>query len=229
MELDSFRRSIERQAQVMEIGGFRPDLEKSSSWFGKVMLGGDGEQWPMSGDKPMIALAQVNLKEFPLPVDGLEEYEFISIFMSQTDLPIDTANGEGWELRAYTKISELKTIERPSIKSSIKELPMRVRNTQSDYPCWEDVPMPVPEELDEDYYELFENLGGFKFGGWPTLIQSEIEWSSKSKRIEGPKYIFQIDSSEKANWSWGDNGVGYFGRTPEAGKITSWELDWQCY
>lgn len=43
-----------------------------------------------------------------------------------------------------------------------------------------------------------------------------------------PKYVFQIDSEEKAYWAWGEGGIGYFGRgTGEARD--QWTMDWQCY
>ncbi|MHC4974852.1 MAG: DUF1963 domain-containing protein, partial [Planctomycetota bacterium] len=77
--------------------------------------------------------------------------------------------------------------------------------------------------------DLFENTPGFKLGGWPTLIQSEIFWAPWNRHPAAPEYVFQIDSTAKGNWSWGDGGVGYFGRGTAPGKTDEWALAWQCY
>ncbi|HEX8776147.1 MAG TPA: hypothetical protein VF735_21435, partial [Pyrinomonadaceae bacterium] len=64
--------------------------------------------------------------------------------------------------------------------------------------------------------------------GWPTLIQSEIYWAPWNKHPANPEYVFQINSEEKANWRWGDAGVGHFGRGTGVAK-NQWALSWQCY
>ena len=89
--------------------------------------------------------------------------------------------------------------------------------------------IPLPPEVEEDYVDLFENVQGFKLGGWPTLIQSEIYWAPWNKHPASPEYVFQIDSTEKGNWAWGDNGLGYFGRGTAPGHEDVWTLSWQCY
>jgi len=38
-----------------------------------------------------------------------------------------------------------------------------------------------------------------------------------------------IDTTEKGNCMWGDNGVGYFGRGTVAGRQDEWAVEWQCY
>jgi len=106
---------------------------------------------------------------------------------------------------------------------------MKFRVVEEDYPCWEDVPVECPEEIDDEYYDLFDNVRGFKFGGWPTLIQSEIFWAPWNKHDAIPEYVFQIDTTEKGNWMWGDNGVGYFGKGTAEDKTNEWALAWQCY
>jgi hypothetical protein len=57
-------------------------------------------------------------------------------------------------------------------------------------------------------------------GGWPTLIQSEISWGKKHPAA--PEYVFQINTTQKGNWMWGDNGTA-------KGRRDEWALDWQCY
>ena len=72
------------------------------------------------------------------------------------------------------------------------------------------LPNDLIDEFDYDEFdELFQNVYGFKFAGWPSLIQSEIEWANQEI---SPEYVLQIPTTEKANWMWGDNGVAYVGR-----------------
>jgi len=105
---------------------------------------------------------------------------------------------------------------------------MRCRLVENDYPCWDDIAERVPEELEETYSDTCPNIDGFKFGGWPTLIQSEIFWNPVDSDAIDPTYVFQIDSAEKGNWAWGDSGVGYFGRFSTNGTQNDWALTWQC-
>jgi uncharacterized protein YwqG len=105
---------------------------------------------------------------------------------------------------------------------------MRPKVVEEDYPEWEDVPCAVPPEADDKYYDLFPNVPGFKLGGWPTLVQSEIYWAPGQKHPISPEYVFQIDTTEKGNWMWGDSGVGYFGRGTVAGRRDEWAIEWQC-
>ena len=44
-----------------------------------------------------------------------------------------------------------------------------------------------------------------------------------------PKYVFQIDTTGKGNWMWGDNGIGYFGKGTVECTKDDWFLEWQCY
>jgi len=144
-------------------------------------------------------------------------------------LPVESPNGEGWCLRAYPDVSALVAVEPVDTASPICPFPMRPRKVKADYPCWEDVPIRTPDTIANKYYELFENTPGFKIGGWPTLIQSEIFWAPWNRHPAAPEYVFQIDTTEKGNWMWGDNGVGYFGRGTAEGHTDQWALSWQCY
>lgn len=132
-------------------------------------------------------------------------------------------------IRTYENISELVPLEQTETGSWLKPYPMKPRIVEEDYPCWEDLPVECPDEIDNDYYELFENVGGLKFGGRPSLVQSQIFWAPWNKHDAEPDYVFQIDTTEKGNWMWGDNGVGYFGRGTAKGKEQDWALVWQCY
>ena len=215
----------------MEIGGFRLHGDPKASWFGKVGFGLPGESWPSTNGRPMHALCQINLTDLPFRPPRLEDLEFITVFIGPDALPTDGANtnGTNWCLRGYPTIAQLEPLISPQTGGAIKMLPMRAKVCEEDYPCLDDVPCSVPEELENNYHEEFANVPGCKLGGWPTLIQSEIFWAPWQKHPIAPEYVFQIDSTEQGKWMWGDNGVGYFGRGTVEGCQNEWAIEWQCY
>ncbi len=108
-------------------------------------------------------------------------------------------------------------------------MPLRATALAADFPCWEDLPIDLPDDLVATYADRFENAPGFKLGGWPSLIQSEIAWAPYNRHPASPEYVFQLDSTARGNWTWGDNGTGYFGRGTAPGKEDEWALTWQSY
>lgn len=227
--IGQFRATIRRRAILMEIGGFRPPESPASSWFGRVRLALPGEVWPRTTGVPMHALCQINLTELPFRPPRLDDLDLIAVFVGPAELPVDEPNGTHWCLRAYPRLSELVPLEPIKTDSRIVPYPMRPVVIEEDYPCWEDLAAEVPAEVRDSYHDLFPNVPGFKLGGWPTLVQHEIEWPRGDETHFTSEYVFQIDTTEKGNWMWGDNGVGYFGRGNTRGHESEWSLDWQCY
>jgi hypothetical protein len=198
----AFRKSFRRRAIVLEIGGFRPPTDPRTSRFGQVLCTRPGEPWPRSHGEPMLALCQLNLAELPFRPPRLDDIEMITVFIGPDSLPADEPNGSGWCLRTYRSLDEVAPIARPVHASPLRPLPMRPTIVEEDFPCWEDVASEVRGELEDSYDDLFENTPGFKLGGWPTLIQSEIFWAPWNRHPAAPEYVFQIDSTGKGNWSW---------------------------
>lgn len=225
-----FRATIKRRAIVMEIGGFRPTENPQASWFGKVTLGLPGEAWPVTEDGvPLSPLAQINLTELPFRPPYLDDIEFLCVFVDPDTLDEDAANGSSWCLRAYPSLIALVPLQAPTdLASEIKAFPMCPKIIEEDYPSYDDIADEIPEDMADSYNEDFANVSGFKLGGWPTLIQSEISWPTHAARAK-PEYVFQIDSTEKGRWSWGDGGVGYFGRGTTPGHTNTWFLTSQCF
>jgi hypothetical protein len=160
---------------------------------------------------------------------ALADISFITVFISPGELPDGTENGDGWCLRAYAAGTELVAITVPKNGSPIRPFAAQWELIAADYPTQDDLPANFPDDLADEYsdLEVFENQGGTKVGGWPTNIQSEIFWAPMNQHPANPEYIFQIDSEPKANWQWGDGGVGYFGRgTGNARDV--WTMAWQC-
>lgn len=228
MDLQSARAHLRRRAIALEIGGFRPPDDAKSSWFGRVNFAAIGEGWPSSGGKPMHALCQVNLTEMPFRPPRLNDIEFIAVFIEPTELSCDDPNRTSWCLRTYSRLEHLIPLAPCDTGTQIKPLPMRPQIIEDDFPCWDDVDMELAKIVGDNYYDHFRNVDGFKLGGWPTLIQSEIYWAPWNKHPAAPEYVFQIDSTEKGNWAWGDQGVGHFGRGTAPGRENEWTISWQC-
>jgi hypothetical protein len=231
-DVDAVRAQLRRRAIHMEIGGFRPPEGPGGSWFGGVNLALPGEAWPTHNGKPMYALAQIDLTQLPFRPPRLDDVEMITIFIDD-DLPTDhEPNGDGWCLRAYPDASALIPLAQVDTGSYIKPFPMRPRVIDEDYPNWEDVPIELSKDIRERYHDLFQTAEGLKLGGWPFLVQSEIYWGGGGPWEEHPaqpEYVFQIDSTDKGSWMWGDSGLGYFGRGTRPGRTDEWALSWQCY
>ena len=219
---------LSRSAIIMEIGGFRPPEDPQTSWFGKVNLAAAGETWPLSGGKPMHALCQINLMELPSRPPHLDDLAMITVFIGPDELPVDQPNGENWCLRAYRDLGVLRPLEQMKTGSTIKALAMRPRVVEADFPCLDDV-SELGIDADDDYPEKFPHVEGLKLGGWPTLVQSTISWAPWNDHPSNPEYVFQINSTEKGRWQWGDGGVGYFGRGTTDGTTNEWTISWQCY
>lgn len=229
MKISALREQLRRPAIHMQVGGFRPPEAPAGSWFGRVNLALPGESWPTTAGQPMHALCQINTTELPFRPAGLEDVEFVAVFIGPSELPLDTPNGVSWCLRAYPDLGALAPLAPVLGGSPIRAFPMRPEVVEDDFPCRDDVPIDLPDAVEDRYDELFANAGGFKLGGWPTLVQSEIVWAPLNAHPAEPRYVFQIDSIEKAGWSWGDRGVGYFGRGTAPGRTGEWVMSWQCY
>lgn len=227
MNGEDLRARLRRPAIRMQIGGFRPPDAPGGSWFGRVDLALPGEAWPTTGGLPMLPLCQINLAELPYRPPRLEDLAMIAVFVGPVELPDDTPNGDAWCLRAYPELSRLVPLAAPA-RSPIRAFPMRPEAIEDDFPAWDDLPGDVGEMDDEGYEDRFPNQDGLKLGGWPTLVQGEISWPAADAHA-GPEYVFQVDTVEKAGWTWGDGGVGYFGRGTAPGRTGEWALSWQCY
>jgi Domain of unknown function (DUF1963) len=226
-EVDALRARLRRRAIRMEIGGFRPPEGPYGSWFGRVNLALPGEGWPMHDGRPLHALAQIDLTQLPFRPPHLDDLELITVFIDEPP-DDDQPNGEGWCLRAYPDRAKLVPLERVDTGSEIAAFPMRPQIVEEDFPGWEDLPADVPGDLYDR--EALQTAEGFKLGGWPFLVQGEVTWGPAfTEHPAAPAYVFQIDSTEKGGWMWGDSGVGYVGRGTRPGHTDEWTLSWQCY
>lgn len=163
-----------RPTSLMQLGGFRPTDNPFASWFGRVLVSRPNESHPVHNGEPMLPLCQINCAGLPFRPSSLADIRLLTVFIAPDELPMDTANGDGWLLRAYTEQDELVPIVKPDYASPIKSFPIRYELGAVDYPCREDVAVQVPDEYDDRYDELFPNYERSKVGGYPTLIQGEL-------------------------------------------------------
>lgn len=229
MNKEQFGSKITRQAIGFKLGGFKPSEKTDASWFGKVLLCKEGEEWPISNGKPMIAICQINVEALLNRPAVLKDVAFMCLFIDSEELPDDAKNGDGWLLRTYERLEDLVPIKPIETETWIKPFQLQAEAIEKDYPHFEDCPYEIPEAFSDEYYDLFPNQKCIKIGGWPSLVQSEIYWEPFNEHEAKPKYVFQIPSIMKANWSWGDDGVAYIGRGTLEGFEKEWTFSWQCY
>jgi hypothetical protein len=177
----------------------------------------------------MTPLFQLNISELPYVPANLADIALITVFVDQDGPPADhRGNGDAWLLRVYPGLAGLVPIGQPANCTSCKPFPVRWELINADYPTWDDAAsMDLPPDIEEDYEDQFETAGSTKVGGWPATIQSEIVWAPFNRHPANPEYVFQIASEPKARWSWGDAGIGYFGRGKADGSV--WTMEWQCH
>src|SRR5438093_5446223 len=132
--LEDLKRRLVRKASRATLGGFRPPESPLASWFGKVLVAGEGEEWPRSVGKPMMPLCQLNLTECPFVPEALSDIALIALFIDPDDLPLDTPNGDGWMLRAYPNLDGLSPVQQPQYDWQIKPFPIRWELLEEDYP-----------------------------------------------------------------------------------------------
>lgn len=226
---EEVKRRLARKASRAVVGGSTANIRSFGSWLGHVGVSLPGEGWPLCDGRPMLPLCQFNLTEIPYRPDSLADVALIAVFLSPEDLPLSTANGDQWLLRAYPALEDLVPLARPDERFAIKAQPVRWELVEADYPTWDYADaLNIPDSLKWDYDDIFETQDGTKIGGWPATIQSEIYWAPFNQHAAQPEYVFQVASEEAADWQWGDAGTGYFGRgTGDMRHV--WTFEWQCY
>lgn len=225
--------SLWRPASVAAVGGFRTPEDPLTSWLGRVRVLGQSETWPSYDGAPMVGICQILLAELPFVPPALSDVALFSLFMrdeaGHPALP-GGAEDEGWEIRTYADLGDLTAVD-GHVAAAIRPFPVRWAGVADDLPTWEDALRVLGEEqlgaIDDHFDELISGpADGFKVGGWPSLIQSEIYWAPWNRHPAEPDYVLQIDSDAKTGLAWGDAGVLYIGRG--VFDSSTWALEWQC-
>ena len=235
MKKSTWRRSIEKRCSSLTVGGFRPSNELVSSCFGEVRATED-EVWPQFERKLLWPVCQLNLLDAPYLPECLSDLAMLQFFVldefwrieqSIIDTSKPTPSGPFF-LNTFKNLEALRAVDAPKHGSPFKSFEARWNeDVLTDYPTHDCLPFDFDELDIGDYYDQdgVEPLYATKLGGWPSCVQSEPWWD---RRAEGKdfEFAFQIDSEEKANCWWGDNGVVYFARHKSNSDV--WAVDWQC-
>jgi hypothetical protein len=220
---------LRRPASLAEIGGFRPPEDPLASWAGRVRVAAAGEGWPETAGEPMLALAQINLREAPFVPAPLEELALVTLFVGPRNLPVAEPNGTNWALRAYRSLDELVPVAEPEPpragdpkarkgeKPTYQALPVRWQRID-DHPGREDVPFDRRDEYDALGDDVPTAAGGLKLGGWPTCVQGPVSWH----HAQEAEYAFQVDTMPRIGFEVGFGGALYVARSGD-----DWVIDWQ--
>ena len=216
---------------IFQIGGFRPKKAITQSYFGKVLVCKDGEDWPQSNGKPMIPLCQLNLEDAPYIPQSIKHIAFITIFIDDKDMPIgNLPNGDKWCLRAYEKNDKLIPIIQANYTSQIKPKALRpIPKVFQDFPPDPYSPLEIDYSIEHEYLDEYPNYEGIKLGGFPAAIQRSKIFMNSAETHHYSEFVLHIDTIEKANWMWGDLGVGYFGISKDQNGNDIWSHKWECY
>lgn len=210
---------------MAQVGGFRPPDDPLGSWFGGTFVGLPDEQWPTFDGRKMWPLLQARIDELPFVPDELAEIALMTVFVTSEYFAVDNArNGDGWLLRTYASTDGLQPLSDPPEDSQVRRFPIRWEHRSNEAPDWEDhgtLPEGASDALSRAVFDAFhdeyDRAHATKIGGWPAYVQGTLT-------VPG-RFVFQIDTEEKAHWSWGDNGTAYFCRD-EHGE---WWMEWQCF
>ncbi|MCT4565006.1 MAG: DUF1963 domain-containing protein [Maledivibacter sp.] len=219
--------SLGRIPSIAKIGGFRP-TENMRSWFGGNFLTASGKDWPKDDDGYMLPIIQIYVPDVPNGANIFGETHLIQVFLNNSSLPtkFEAKNGEGWLIKEYNSISELKVTKAPDEANVYKTFPIAwIQKENPDFPCWEEsweyLDMTEINESDELTKRFFNDYGSSektKIGGYGAYIQSP-----PSNEYE---YIFQISSEEKPKFMVADNGSFYILKSK---KTKDWHLHWDCF
>ena len=198
-----------RFSSVAQIGGFRPQDSPITSWFGGMGVGLPGEILPNFQGKRMSPLLQVNVTELPFVPPQLEKTKLFIVFLNRSEIPFGKPNGEGWLIREYDALDSLVPLAPSSEPALVRPFPIKWNLYENDPPGWEAAGSLIDmsafyeaAEAEALFFEKYEGSPGTKIGGYPYEIQHGD--------FGDGEFVFQISSEEKTQWTWADNGIGYF-------------------
>jgi uncharacterized protein YwqG len=231
---EDFRRLNTRPASALTIGGFRPTRNPLASHFGLAPVSLPTEDWPSLDGRPLFFICQLNLTQAPFVPEMLRDVALLTVFIDKDARILGHDNGDGWLVRAYDRLDDLRPLTIPQGATVPRGFEVRY-DLVDDQPVYDDPDVIVPAGYDHDDVHL-DNVHRTKIGGYASNIQSEQWWHYYSMPEDAeqfqpsqPRYCFQIASEEKVGLYWGDNGILYFARGTAPGHQSRWFLDTQCY
>lgn len=234
---DDWRALIEKPCSSLNVGGFRPSGNLTSSCFGEIRASLQGEAWPEYNGEPLWPVCQLNLSDAPFVPAALADVAMLQVFVSGDFLSSDflvvnsrekTPNSPFF-IRCYGSLEQLQRTQEPNHTSTFKAFEAQwTDEILTDYPTHDTMPIDFDALGIGEYYEQegVEGVMATKLGGWPICIQSEPWWDY---RKEGREFEFalQVDSEPKANCWWGDAGTVYIARHKSNKNL--WAIDIQFH
>ncbi|PHN03187.1 DUF1963 domain-containing protein [Flavilitoribacter nigricans] len=203
--------TLARPAALAQLGGFRPTGDPLTSRFSGDFVMLESESWPVYEEQPLTSILQINLSELPFIPPALEGYQLITIFIDTQEPPHATPMGDGWVIRLYSSTAGLLPRANPVRKSRLKSFEIQWQYSPTECPDWEDADARIDlselqllDDAGEALLETFTNHELTKIGGWPSLIQHQLE-------MDADDFVIQIGSEPKANCNWIDGGNIYLG------------------
>jgi Domain of unknown function (DUF1963) len=203
-----------------------------------VTLARPDEDWPRTDGDPMLALLQVIVRELPAVPEQLRDVAALTLFVGPFALPVNEPNGVNWCLRTYPTLDELEPQEAPTpARAGDPKLAKGEPTAYRPFPVrWHEVTdWPSDDSLPPDYRDAWNDVHekgsaavrtheGLKVGGWPSTVQSDVQWWEGEERLDDVEFVLQVDSNEKTGFEVGYGGVLYVGRGRGTG---TWHCSWQ--
>jgi len=234
--LHDLRKKYARPANVGQHYRLGDDM---GSWLGTVRAALPSEQWPMGKHGPMEGIAQINVRELKHVPSDLSDLALITVFLDWSDDGLELSptqpyatNGDGWCVRTYSSLESLARTQSPTA-SRVGHTAIRWELLEADYPTHDYVDSKDKESLDRlglSWYDHhFTCASGFKVGGWPHTVQSEICWAPWNRHTSDPQCQFQVDSDlDLKGLHFIDGGACYFGRGTR-GHADEWAFECQFF
>jgi len=206
-----------------------------TSHFGGQPYFEKGEKWPTSQDGNSLEFVFQIFNECNINLP--DNIKLIQFYYDFEKCPWGTSD-EGWLIKIYANIDKdnIVTIEKPKELSQVKYCEIKYETIRS-LPDWDGIESYDENAsmlscvLDEDepwknYQNVVKKLIGeqdnkSQLGGYACWIQGEDKPEDKDFHL-----LFQIDSSDDAEFMWGDSGQIYVFYNPQNKKI---EFTLQCY
>lgn len=215
-----------------ELGGFRPDPNRHTSWWGGCALGLPDQKIPTGRTgKPMHPILQVRTDELETTVPGLENVAFLTLWLDLEGNLFEAVEGTDFAVFTSSSVEGLVPIG-PGYRETevIPTFPIQWRSPVYQQPSWEDFAFCVPKRVawsdtsdwfyDNPISKSVNNLQSgcpVKIGGWPTWIQGS-QWNGPADKED---FVLQIDTNKKGALSIGDGGSLYLFRERHGGE---WRL-----
>lgn len=193
------------------------DAADPPSLLGAVTHGQGNEVWPCRKNRPLSPILQLNLANVPFLPKGLEQVEFLTLFLDSSVGKEEVDPSEAWEFRTYSSLSHLEKWKNPEALNgpgTVKflDLPRLVE----DFPSTHEAGSIVDETLPNHQ----GSHPGVKLGGW-SLAESLALIPVPEP---GSQLVLQLDGLESMESHGGFSDSLYLYRMETSKSRAAWSL-----